>query len=369
MGEIGKVWEKNYFGLMIAVVTAVVITIPRHCQGKDISSMYTKEELKDSMESYTRNINYIYEKVIKPVLSKREHVVLDRIQLEYPLVESDDDPFHYFVRNTREKQAIVIPVFSVKFLDDLATASAWLEIKDFTTETVLEYVSMLKYREAKEFPGNRYPPPLEALQIPSDALEDNEVDELAKKFLRTSVIYLLSREIGSLYFSQSNLRATKLRSEQRQMTTKGAMMKEDFQSQMKEFMLNCDAFAMEVIRRIGIPAEDLLFCLSAQTYPAAAAAASSSSFFALLEQAARSAAVNSITTALPAKGRYFIVPFLKSDVIADSILISPINGSCMETTPAHARRPHGPVAGTSRRHPRILPQGFPGQRVSLRTIP
>ena len=141
----------------------------------------------------------------------------------------------------------MIPLFSIKFLDDLATAVAWLDVNSYTIETLPEYLAMLKYREANEFPGG-YPTPLKGLRIPEDALENREVDELARKLLKTAVIYVLGRELGFLYFATPYLERPELQPERR------------------DLMLKSDAFAMELMRRIAVLPNNLTFYLRAQTY-------------------------------------------------------------------------------------------------------
>jgi hypothetical protein len=40
---------------------------------------------------------------------------------------------------------IVLPVFSLKFLDDVCTAYAWLQVKGYSREAVSEYTAILQY--------------------------------------------------------------------------------------------------------------------------------------------------------------------------------------------------------------------------------
>jgi hypothetical protein len=258
--------EKSVKWLTFVIAVIVFMTIPRQCFGKDVSSMYTKEELKLSMAGYSGNISFNYEKVIKPVLTKQELAVLNEVRLEYPLIDIGGDPFRCYAKVDRAGRAIVIPTFTIKFLEDLATSVAWLRHNDFTTETLPEYISMLKYQQAKGFNNGRYPTPLQALHIPPRPRDNDEVDELAKDFLKTTVVYLLSREIGFLYFSRSNPRSTEFRTEQRLMVQQVALMRRDVRSEKMELMLKSDDFAMEIMRRIGAPPEGLSFYLSAQTY-------------------------------------------------------------------------------------------------------
>jgi hypothetical protein len=93
-----------------------------------------------------------------------------------------------------------MPALSLKFLDDLSLAYAWLWANGCSLETPAEYVSMLKYNGPEQFPGKRYPPPLVALQIPEDALEDEVVDELALAFFNEARAFILAHELGHIYY-------------------------------------------------------------------------------------------------------------------------------------------------------------------------
>lgn len=264
MGLIKQDWKNRLIWLVIFMTTAFIPT-PRKCTGKNVSSIYKEEVLERLRKRYESNISWNLEKVIKPVLTKHEFEELQQVRLEYPLYSGQGDPFHYYVKATRERNTIVIPIFTVKFLDDLATAVAWLEFKGFTTETLSDYISILKYQEAKQFTNGRYPTPIEAL-LPYDKMEDNEVDELAQDLLKTTVIYMLSRELGSLYFSRPYTlkKASSIQQMQRPLLI--GIKRRENHSRQQDLMLQCDAFALEIMRRIGVPPHRLTFYLSAQTY-------------------------------------------------------------------------------------------------------
>lgn len=243
-------WEKLDLRLAITIGVIMFLTISSQSFGKDLSSMYEAAVLEECEESYSSNILWNLKYVIEPVLMKKELAVLQDViqdeKLEYPRNGEEGEPFGYYAKV--EERCIVIPLFSIKFLDDLATAAAWLHVNGNTIETLPEYLAMLKYREANGFLDGRYPTPLEGLHIPEDALENPEVDELARKLLKTAVIYVLGRELGFLYFAAPYLERPGL------------------QAERSDLMLKSDAFAMELMRRIAVLPNNLTFYLTAQTY-------------------------------------------------------------------------------------------------------
>jgi predicted Zn-dependent protease len=59
---------------------------------------------------------------------------------------------------------------------------------------------MLRYKPASAFSGGRYPPPLEALGIPSDALSDERVDGLSLRLRNSAVAFVLLHELGHILY-------------------------------------------------------------------------------------------------------------------------------------------------------------------------
>jgi hypothetical protein len=85
----------------------------------------------------------------------------------------------------------------LKFLDDLCTAYAWLQIHGYSLETISDYVAMLKYQR---FPPGGTPKPLPTLGIPTSALDDAEVAELALGHFVTARAFILAHELGHLRY-------------------------------------------------------------------------------------------------------------------------------------------------------------------------
>lgn len=250
MEEIKRDQGKSVFRLAIAIGAIVLLTIPGQSLGKDVSSMYAEEVLRSWKKRYPSNVSWNLENIIKPVLTSQEREALQEVQLDYPLIGQVGDPFEYYVK-VGKKRSIVIPIFSVKFLDDLSTATAWLALNGHTIKTLPEYVAMLKYREANKFPTGRYPPPLKALHIPDNALDNPLVDELAQKLLKSTVVYLLCRQLGFIYLAGPSVHMKGLKGSWRE---------------RMHLAIESDTFALELTRRMGIPPLGLILYLSAQTY-------------------------------------------------------------------------------------------------------
>lgn len=99
---------------------------------------------------------------------------------------------------------------------------------------------MLKYRSAEDF-GGRYPPPLQALRIPDNALEDRGVNELSQKLLKSAVIFILLHEMGHVFYDHPGYGPGVARA----------------QARLNE--VQADRFAIDVMRRLGVAPVGIVF--------------------------------------------------------------------------------------------------------------
>jgi hypothetical protein len=194
----------------------------------DVSSMYDQATLQHWQPRYQRSTMKIVNEVIVPVLTSEERRRLGVATFDFPLYADGELKRHPLMFYVPGDPRVVMPIFSLKFLDDLCTAYAWLQVNGYSLETISEYNAMLRYRGAS---GGRYPAPLPALDIPTDALKDRRVDELALGHFVTARTWLLLHELGHIYGSHRR--------------TSNAQSRKNEQE--------ADRFAMEVMRRTPLP--------------------------------------------------------------------------------------------------------------------
>ena len=70
----------------------------------------------------------------------------------------------YYSGQRGGRSFVAMPVLSLMFLEDLCTAYALLHLKGYSLETIDEYVTMLRYKKAADFPDGRYPPTLKGFE-------------------------------------------------------------------------------------------------------------------------------------------------------------------------------------------------------------
>lgn len=204
---------------------------PTAAAAKDLSGLYPRATLEHWQPRFAESIRWNFENVILPALTPEERGRLGRVRLDFPLVGAGGDPLDF--HSTTRPPVVTMPTLSVKFLDDLAIAIAWLNVSGNRPEALQEYVAMLKYRQARELPGGVFPEPLPALGVPEDALQDPYVDDVSKKITKSAVVWILLHEIGHIVYDHPGYGA--------------GVRRRDAQRNEAE----ADAFATEVMRRIG----------------------------------------------------------------------------------------------------------------------
>ena len=162
------------------------------------AEMYSSAKLAEERPRLADRVTQIYSKGIEPILSATERGKLKNLQLEFPLIDSTGNPLNFYAHGKVGKPFVAMPALSLMFVEDLSTAYAWLHKKGYSLETIDEYVTMLKYKRAGDFPGGRYPSPLTALRIPADATRDTGVLDLSLRLRNSAWAFILAHELGHI---------------------------------------------------------------------------------------------------------------------------------------------------------------------------
>ncbi|MDY6881559.1 MAG: phage exclusion protein Lit family protein [Thermodesulfobacteriota bacterium] len=220
---------------------------PATVGAEGFSGLYDTSKLASEKPRFESRINEMLTKAIRPSLTRDEKRALSGLRLEFPLVGMNHNPMDYYSGKRGGQGFVAMPILSLMFLEDLSTAYAWLHLRKYSLETIDEYVAMLRYKRASDFPGGRYPAPLKALQIPNNALADKKVDGLSLRFRNSAFAFILLHELGHIYFGHRGYRG---------ITTAQARINEK----------KADRFALDILHRLStIPMGAILF-FQAQAY-------------------------------------------------------------------------------------------------------
>jgi hypothetical protein len=165
--------------------------------------MYDMPKLQQEKPRYEQRIGDLY-RTITALLTDEERRALAGVRIEVPLIGAQaGTPLDFYTMGQIGQAAVFMPVFSLLFLEDLATAYAWLQHHDYSLETVEEYVTMLRHKKASEFADGRYPPPLKALQIPPDAMSNEQMKTLALSLRNEAYAFILLHELGHIRYRKA----------------------------------------------------------------------------------------------------------------------------------------------------------------------
>jgi hypothetical protein len=202
-------------------------------------AVLTKE--KPRLESKARELYGILNTLLAPA----EKAAFAGVAFEHPL--RSGSPLNFFVRPTPAGPRVTMPVQSLLFVEELCTAFAWLQVRGFSLETIDEYVTMLTFKQAGDFPDKRLPPPHAALGIPANATAQSAVDGLSLRLRNSSYAFILGHELGHIALGHRGYAG---------ITTERARSEE----------AAADRFALDLLRRAStIPMGAVLF-FQAQAY-------------------------------------------------------------------------------------------------------
>ena len=184
--------------IILTVLVALMAGAPAKASNiNDLSG--DRQTLQYWGERYKVSTGKILGRLVAPALLSEERRALGTVQMSYPMpgeAPLANAPFGYYSISGYGGGQVVFPVLSLKFLDDLCTAYALLEVHGYSLETISDYIAMLKYNQNLR----SLPPVLPTLGIPVDALSEAEVEELARGHFVTARAFILAHELGHLRF-------------------------------------------------------------------------------------------------------------------------------------------------------------------------
>lgn len=225
--------------LRLIAAFAVALTLAADgARAGNIDALYDDATLSYWRTLYTKGLNSNLKDVIFPRLSAEESQRLAGVRIDVPLRVTDQEPFAYYTTGT--PWVITMSAASLKFFDDYCVAIAWLQTNGYDIETASDYVSMLKYRTPGAI-GGRYPLPLDALQIPGDALDNPRVNNIANRIFNEAIFFVLAHELGHALYRHPGYGPDVTR------------------AQARANEAQADAFALDMMQRAGAEPTSMAF--------------------------------------------------------------------------------------------------------------
>ena len=217
--------------LPLSCVCLLLAFAAAHAQ--DVQRLYAPATLEGMAPRYRPNLRAMWQEDFLARLSPEERLSAGAVTIDMPLVGAGKYPLDFY--SDPPSRQVVVPISSVKFVDDMAVAFAWYERMGCDTGPISDYAAVLRVRA-----GDASGSPLEALGVPGAALEDLSVDDVAQKILKSTIYFVTAHEYAHVMLHHKDY---------------GSLTAP--QAQQQE--IDADAFALEVMRRIGVPPTALAF--------------------------------------------------------------------------------------------------------------
>jgi hypothetical protein len=162
----------------------------------DKPGIYGPDSLVREQTRLMGRIRQLFNKAVQPNLNAEQLSGLAGVQFRFPLVGIYGSPLDFYSDGVQRH--VYLPIASLRFVEDLATAYAWLWANRGSLEPIDEYVATLKYGRQS---ARHLRPPLEALGIPADALGNATVDDLSLRFRNGAFAYILAHELGHVLYA------------------------------------------------------------------------------------------------------------------------------------------------------------------------
>jgi hypothetical protein len=212
----------------------------------DFTSLYGSDKLESERARFERDLYTVIAQEIEPFLTLEEAHAFSNIQLNLPVTAPPDpNPLDFY---SPDKGHITVPLLTIAFVEDMAEAYSWLWANHYSSQTVDEYLGMLRERAPDAFPNHHYPNPLVALHIPKNAMDDPAVAKMAERVRGTTLSFIILHQFGHLAYVPSS--------------EEGAFKHNAVQASEER----ADAFALEVMKKNSEPPAGLLMLVHGMMY-------------------------------------------------------------------------------------------------------
>ena len=165
-----------------------------------LDDIYDAGDIGDLAARYERGWANNFDNVFRPILTPDEAARLDGVDFRMVERVDDSEPFGFMAGGG----SVIASAASLMFLEDVAMAYTWLDAKGYSTQSLADYLLMLRYWPRA---GGRPPKPLEALCIPADAFDDPEVADRTGRAFDTAAVFVLLHEYGHVHHGHPGNRA------------------------------------------------------------------------------------------------------------------------------------------------------------------
>lgn len=198
----------------------------------DYSTIYSMNDLTTAKTTYEKSLVGIWKEDLIDKLESPNIESAKKVSLNIPIFGNRKEPFEFYSKPNASE--VTIPIFSVKFLDDILTSIAYMSFHDCSIDPISDYSGMLRYQVPDNLPNRKFPPPLPALGLPSNAISDQRVYKSSGNALKSTVYFIMAHELAHVIFAHRSY----------DLITAAEAQNQEIQA---------DAFALNLMAKIGVP--------------------------------------------------------------------------------------------------------------------
>ncbi|MGJ4882997.1 hypothetical protein [Bradyrhizobium sp. HKCCYLRH1065] len=224
-----KRWLSRFSLLMFVLAAAV----SSRALAQNVSDLYSEAELQAIGSRYRPRLRATWEDDFLARLTRDERERAGTVTLNLPLIGDNGHPLDFY--SVPERREVSLPVSSVKFVDDLSIAFAYYGKYGCNIGLVSDYAAALRFQ-----PQHAKGSPLDVLGVPRTAINDQDVDDVAQKILKSILFFLTVHEYAHVMYHHKPY---------------GAITAQQAQQQEIE----ADSFALSIMQRIAVPPVSLTY--------------------------------------------------------------------------------------------------------------
>ncbi|MEL6317644.1 MAG: hypothetical protein AAFR16_08420 [Pseudomonadota bacterium] len=238
LGTAARIWASVCAALAIAALAA------SGAAARDHSRIYSAQEIAADAERLKTAARKIFSLGLEPHLTADERARLPELRLAFPKPEAGDHLLDFYAYTYEGRQVVAMPLLSLKALEDLTTAYAWILSTGRHPGVIDLYYAMLTGAPAG---GRAHPAILPALGVPADAWKRPPVDKLSLSLRNEAYAFILGHELAHLVYAHRGYD---------EITTAQARADE----------VEADRFALDLLARAKTPALGAALFFQAQAY-------------------------------------------------------------------------------------------------------
>ena len=201
---------------------ALAVTVAMPLAARAYDDMYSRAELIKDAARLATAVRKIYRIGLEPALRPEERRRLGRVVFDFPMPDHNSELLNFYAYRDTQQSHVIMPMLSLKQLEDLTTAYAWLHAKKFSLSTIDMYFAMLRHKSIVDWPQGRFPEPLRALGVPKLAYKEPGVDVTSLSLRNEAFAFIIAHELAHILYrhqpyskiTKAQARADELQSDQ-----------------------------------------------------------------------------------------------------------------------------------------------------------